>query len=343
MMNGNILKKFVNILTGFLISAIFIVLILHQIDIKQVFELFNHMKFMYFLLIVFIYIISFIVKIFRWKVILSPKLDLKSKYLTSAMFIGYMANTLLPAKMGEIYRAHYLGKKENLKRTKVFASIVLERIFDGSILFFTLLIFLIFMKANALLSKIALFTGFLFIGSYVFLFLLSKYLDSNTLESKKDLFLTKIKKYPTKIKNFLTFIFNKTVYTLQSFNDGLEVLHSLKAVSLASACTIFVWFLEAVIVLLLAMSLGVKLTLLSSILVVCIVVFSTVIPSGPASIGPFQFGYIIAFNLLKLDKESAIAISLLHQLIPALIFIIGGTYYILKDHININELETISE
>jgi uncharacterized membrane protein YbhN (UPF0104 family) len=57
--------------------------------------------------------------------------------LFQSTVIGFMANNLFPARFGEIIRAVVLGRKTGVGKTASFATIVLERMFDGmTILFF---------------------------------------------------------------------------------------------------------------------------------------------------------------------------------------------------------------
>lgn len=48
--------------------------------------------------------------------------------------IGFLFNTLLPWRLGEVIRAIYIGDTLSISKTAVFASIIIERIVDGFIL-----------------------------------------------------------------------------------------------------------------------------------------------------------------------------------------------------------------
>lgn len=79
----------------------------------------------------------------------------------ASVFVGYMANNVLPARAGEIYRAHYLGRRS---RSSVAASIVVERTFDGLMLVCVIgLVFVLFPQEDYL-GGTALITGLVFLG-----------------------------------------------------------------------------------------------------------------------------------------------------------------------------------
>ena len=45
-------------------------------------------------------------------------------------YIGYLANNVLPARLGELYRSHALGEGEGVSRTTVLGTVVVERVVD---------------------------------------------------------------------------------------------------------------------------------------------------------------------------------------------------------------------
>jgi glycosyltransferase 2 family protein len=47
------------------------------------------------------------------------------------LLVGYSVNNLLPARLGELFRADYAGKRLALNSTTVFGTIVIERLLDG--------------------------------------------------------------------------------------------------------------------------------------------------------------------------------------------------------------------
>ena len=75
----------------------------------------------------------------RWQLLLQPVKRIGVHRLFAITMIGFMANNLLPARLGEFVRAYALGRSEALPSSLPFATIVIERLFDG----FTLLMFLV--------------------------------------------------------------------------------------------------------------------------------------------------------------------------------------------------------
>ncbi len=48
--------------------------------------------------------------------------------------MGYLANNVLPARLGELVRSHYLGDREGMSRATTLGTIVVERVVDTVVL-----------------------------------------------------------------------------------------------------------------------------------------------------------------------------------------------------------------
>lgn len=67
----------------------------------------------------------------RWRLMLAPLTPARARGLFSALMVGYAANSLLPAHLGEFLRAYVASRRNpGLSASAVFATIVVERIVD---------------------------------------------------------------------------------------------------------------------------------------------------------------------------------------------------------------------
>ncbi|HEX2167253.1 MAG TPA: lysylphosphatidylglycerol synthase transmembrane domain-containing protein [Longimicrobiales bacterium] len=73
----------------------------------------------------------FWIRAWRWRVILAPVADVPFRSRFAAVTIGFMGNNLLPARVGEFMRAYALSRTEPVPIVSSFASLLIERIFDG--------------------------------------------------------------------------------------------------------------------------------------------------------------------------------------------------------------------
>jgi glycosyltransferase 2 family protein len=73
---------------------------------------------------------NMILRALRWQTILAFRARVGLGMSLQALLAGYAANTILPARLGEFYRTHYLAWRTGLSGSAVFASIVIERLLD---------------------------------------------------------------------------------------------------------------------------------------------------------------------------------------------------------------------
>lgn len=78
---------------------------------------------------------TMVLRALRWRLLLEPALEESSfDSRFSAVCIGFMANNLLPARLGEFARVYAFARREAASMSATFASLVVERLLDGVIL-----------------------------------------------------------------------------------------------------------------------------------------------------------------------------------------------------------------
>ncbi len=90
---------------------------------------------------VFVATSGFFIRALRWKVLLAPVREetaLRSRF--AGVSIGFMANNVLPARVGEFARAYAFSRLEPVSATAAFGTLVVERFMDGVVLLLFLVI-----------------------------------------------------------------------------------------------------------------------------------------------------------------------------------------------------------
>lgn len=79
-------------------------------------------------------ILGHMLRAYKSRYLLNPIKQARSSDLFRSLSIGYLFNTLLPLRLGEIIRAIHLGDSLAISKTAALVSIIIERIFDGLLL-----------------------------------------------------------------------------------------------------------------------------------------------------------------------------------------------------------------
>ncbi len=66
----------------------------------------------------------------RWRWLLRPIKSVRYPRMLGYTYLGYLANNVLPARLGELFRSHAAGEGEGISRTTVLGTVVVERVVD---------------------------------------------------------------------------------------------------------------------------------------------------------------------------------------------------------------------
>jgi len=78
---------------------------------------------------------GFVLRAMRWHVLLKPvRADTRLRSRFACVSIGFMANNILPARVGEFARAYALSRVEPITASAAFGTLVIERFMDGVVL-----------------------------------------------------------------------------------------------------------------------------------------------------------------------------------------------------------------
>ena len=134
------LKKFLNLIITVLLTAFFLYLAFNDINFKELVERMSDASLFWVAVSIFLLLLSHYFRAIRWKIILhSVKPDTKLSNLFGALMIGYGLNNVIP-RLGEFYRAVKIAKWENLSKSSMIGTVVLERVID--MIFFGLAVIL---------------------------------------------------------------------------------------------------------------------------------------------------------------------------------------------------------
>lgn len=165
---------------SFLLTGVFLYIAFRGVRLREVLYIVSQSSWHWVALLVLSLTTSHLLRAIRWKVILkSVKPDTSLLNLFGSLMVGYGVNSVIP-RVGEITRAVLLGKWENLSRTSMFGTVILERIID-SIAFLAALLISVFVYSGNLYESIPWLKSTLYLISFflagviVFLVLLIRY------------------------------------------------------------------------------------------------------------------------------------------------------------------------
>ncbi len=276
-------------------------------------------------------IFSYVLRAYRWQFLFPSKvISFSNAY--KVLILGFFMNNILPARAGEIVRAHLGAKFTNTKRTLVLATVASERLTDGLMLSIMFVIYVLLTPKEAISNGMLLVAGMFFIATFMVLLLL--------------LLRKRIFGYAENLANRFN---NKAILyavdRFQVFINGLAPMFNRRRLPITAALTIIIWTIELLAYYFIVRAFSAELSLFSCILFLAAVNFSSLIPAAPAGIGVIEAvasGVLVAHGL---DKGLALSMVISQHLIQILVIAIPGTYFAitLKKHLNSISTETNDE
>lgn len=319
---------------GIAVSLFFMILLLRKIDFKSLGVALLSTDFRFIALAILFTFVSYFLRALRWRYLLISEKIIPFSSLYPATIIGYMANNLLPARLGEFVRAYTLAEKEQLETPAVFASLVIDRLFDGFTVLVILMITLFTMKLPVGMEEaaVALRAGgvamfLLYCGIILFLFLLKKQ-TIRTLAAVKFV----LKPFPKSISD-------KIIPLLGSFIGGIRLSPNWWHIVIITATSAAIWLFCLLPVDMILRSFNVQLPLTASMFILILLVFAVMVPASPGYIGTYHYACYKGLSVFGIPETTSVSIALVMHGTGFFPVIIAGLYYLWKNKISLNKFQ----
>jgi len=301
---------------GILASAAFVYLAFRAVDFTQMVHSFRSARYWYLIPVLFILFLSHYLRAIRWRYLLEPVVRLDTGSLFSSLMVGYAANVVMPAHLGEFVRAHVLSRKRPVSMGCAFATIVVERIIDV----FALLILLALSMTVHPFPSWVVKSGYVMLGGAVLLFsllVLCKKYEAKTLEALCSL----TKPLPAGIGG-------RVVIWTGRFLSGILPLKRGSDYLLAAFLSVAIWACYGLTLHLCLHAFDFvniyKLAWHAALVLLVITTISIVVPSSPGYVGTFHYLCQLALGLFGVPASPALSYATLaHGVLFVPVFFVG--------------------
>ncbi|MBI5837808.1 MAG: flippase-like domain-containing protein [Candidatus Eisenbacteria bacterium] len=275
--------------------------------------------------------LGYLVRSYRWKFLLAGVKDIRTASLFSATLIGFLANVILPARLGELVRPYVIGRREGVSKTASLATIVVERIFD-------------------LTTLLACFGGVMLVYPHGFSPWLRRagltVLVINVvvlgvlvlLQVQTQRFLALARRLMRPLPAGLV---ERIAGLLASFAEGLGVLrngHHLLRISLLS---VLMWFTIVLSIWSTLESLHLGLPLYASAVLMVVISVGIMLPSAPGYFGPMQVACQAGLAIFGVDASTAFTYSFLYMVTQHLPVLGFGFFYMWKENLTLGDISRV--
>ncbi len=242
-----------------------------------------------------LYWLGLALRVERWQGLLAQLQPLTRRDVAEVLLVGYAVNNLLPARLGELFRADYAKRRSGLSRTKVLGSIVIERVADLAAILVCLALGAL---ASGVLSRVpALAPGRMLLVGGVVCALAAAGL---WLARRGGMLAPGL---PRSVARLMV-----------DLGSGLR---SLNRATIARTCalTAAVWAAEVTALWSMLAALGETLSLAQALFVMSAASLSTLVPTAPGYLGTYQLVFATAMTAFGLSATHGVLASTLIQVL----------------------------
>ncbi|MCX6556097.1 MAG: lysylphosphatidylglycerol synthase transmembrane domain-containing protein [Candidatus Aminicenantes bacterium] len=310
------IKKNWKMLAGIALSVLFIFLAFRQVDFSQMGRAFASADYWLLVPILAVIFLGLLLRAWRWQYLLAPIRLVPLPGLFASLVIGYMANTFLPAHLGEVIRAYHARKKTGIAASAVFATIVVERLLDIFALLLLMGLALVVFPFPGWVQKSGAIMLVLVVVLFTLLLLMKKYRRQTMAVSGR-------------LTSFLpAAVSAKVNELLDQFLNGIVPLKAAGLYPLVGVLSIAIWDCYAITFQLLFIAFHFvnlyHLPWTAALVALVITTISVVVPSSPGYIGSYHFLCQLSLGLFAIPKGPALSYAfVLHGMNIFPVFFLG--------------------
>ena len=244
----------------------------------------------------------------RWQRLIRPLAAVRYPPMFGYLLIGYAANNVLPARLGELVRSHYLGDREGVSRAAALGTVVVERVVDLVAVVAIATVSLLILSVRGVLA------GAVLIGAGVaglFLLALALGIVAHRLPGA-DRIAAILARWP------------RIGDLGRSLQGGLSVAAQPRTVVEALLASAAAWTCSILALASMGQALGLQLSMGAAALMTSGIALAGAIPAAPSNIGTFEAAAVASGTAVGLVAESALALGVLSHAMILIVTSIGG-------------------
>lgn len=300
-----------SLLLSVALSAVFLVLAFRDVDWERMIETLRRGQIPYVVLAALLLTVSYFMRGLRWRVILSAERVIAPMTVFWATMVGYLGNSFLPARAGELIRSVLLARETGLSSGYVLATALLERFADVvALVLISLVVLAALGSVPSWLVTAAVAGAIVGLVGVVILRLLPHF-DRQLVDLSGRL------PVPVAMRSRLRGLFAQ-------FLLGLNALRDRGRLSGFATLTLVIWMLDVVVAVVIGQAFGLPLSGAQAVLLLAALGLASAVPSTPGYIGVYQFAAVSVLVPLGFTRDQALVEVIGLQAVVYCVVIVWG-------------------
>jgi uncharacterized protein (TIRG00374 family) len=335
---------------GVAITAGFFALLVLRFDFSEMRESLASANYIYLIPAIGVYFISLYFRSFRWRYVLRPFASTRTSRLFPVVMVGYMANNVLPMRIGELVRSYYLSTREPVRGSTALATILVERVFDGLVLLVFLAMGTLFLPIAGLTSQISQTVELPFsiepTGALVTAVVVVPFVGVLTLMVLAALYSELFIQWASRVVMVAPEKYRApSLRLIVRFLGGFEGLNRPSRIASVFLLSLPIWLAEGAVYYLVALGFGLQsefdsgaLMIVAMLVVTSTSNLATSIPSSQGSVGPFEFFAALSLTFLGVSSGLAFGYAVVLHVTLLVPVIITGLLHLALRNVSLTDL-----
>ena len=252
--------------------------------------------------------VDVLVRAVRWRQLIAPIRSVAFGPMLSYLLIGYLANNVLPARLGELVRSHYLGDREGISRTTTLGTVVVERVVDTAVVVAIAAIAILVLRVRGVVtSAVAIGVAVVaLLGIALAIGIAAHRLPGAGVVATWAARWPQLGRVGAKLR------------------DGIAVAGRPRTLAEALLLSVVAWAATLLAFAAAGQAVGLELRIGEAALLSSGVALASAIPSGPGYLGTYEFAAVAIARALGIPAEPAFAMALLVHATILVLTSLGG-------------------
>ncbi len=323
--------KTVTIWLGILLSIVFAGLAFYGIDWRKTGLALRAVQWSYLVVAFALMWAGFAWRTVRWKRLLdvgrAPDDAIRFGDCFSVMTVGYMANNVLPARIGEVARAYLVGRKTRMTKSFALGTIVTERLADVLMLLLLISFTLLTLKLPPESKVIA--TSVAWLGFGCAAGLISAIILRPTVARlvERGVRAVGLGRYAARMSDIA-----------DRFLRGVSCGGSLRTLALVWMDSFGIWVASLYMTWFVALACNLEVSVTQVLYVMCYVNLGAMLPSAPGYVGTYQWFCTHSLSAFGVEKEKALAFSFVSHVVWYVPLTLLGLLLFLRERLSWGQL-----
>jgi hypothetical protein len=315
---------------GLLLSAFLIWLSVRSLDLHEITRALAAANYFYFVPICLLTLAAFWLRAVRWGWLLRTVKPIGAPSLFSATMIGFAANNLLPARVGELVRPWTLGKRERISRSSAFATIIVERVVDMFCILLLLGVSLVLHPFPRVIQD----AGWLALATNVALLVGLLVVERNpALLERLALLLERV--LPARLAP-------RAASLLRNFAGGLGVFRSGPGLAWVTFWSALMYGVTVLGLQGCMLAFGIQAPWYAGLVMLVVTAFGMLVAPTPGYLGAIQYACVLGLSLFGVERATGFSFSIYYHLTQFVPITVVGLYYLGREGLSLTQVAAAS-